>query len=302
MLWGLFAVSHKGFGRPECGVSRYRPARGFRNSEEEGSVGSVTNVETLVTDEVKEVNTPEVPLRRKGKGRDRSSDGASNPTLVLPDQTPPSECENMDVPLEQVADCVAELTETPTLFNNLVTPSKSEKTEVFDDVEAPPTRRGFFGKWFGSEITRRARKENARESVHRFQGLDEEGEEDVEVEDERWSVAKALKKRVAKTDTYNSKIRHRAVLRWKKRAGPLKRIVEATKFQNAMLTQSPADVAYLAHICRKVVEDHSKEDPVVRQYKAWFLKAACVAYYVKSEDDELLGDVARFCRDDPTFV
>jgi hypothetical protein len=160
---------------------------------------------------------------------------------------------------------------------------------------------GWVGNWFGRFITRRARKEAAREAVYTMQGLDEDGEVDLEIDDTRWGISKEIKKAVAGVDAPNSAVRRRALKRWSKRAPELKRLTNDLKFENPNLTRSPADLAYLTVLAKKVVEESAKTSDVVKKYKAWFLKAVSIAYFIKSEDDELLTDVMKFIGEDPVF-
>lgn len=72
-------------------------------------------------------------------------------------------------------------------------------------------------------------------------------------------------------------------------------MTEELKFTSSVKTRSPADVAYLEHQARTLIERWCKDQKeghlVVVKSRNFFLEGLCSLYWVRTEDDTLWEDV-----------
>jgi hypothetical protein len=185
----------------------------------------------------------------------------------------------------------------PVLYLNNI----SGKESVAEMVEVNH-QRSWFNWAFGSWFAKYHRKQVAEDVQTLF--IDEVYEDDETLEaeglkslpklltEETTTIRKQITKRIKGS---NARIRHRAARRVAARIRILRVMTEELKFISSVKTHSPADLAYLEHQARTLVERWCKDEKpgylVVLKSKNFFLEGLCSLYWVRTEDDTLWNDV-----------
>jgi hypothetical protein len=191
--------------------------------------------------------------------------------------------------------------ETPYLVLNNIQAPVSERGEVPKAV-AVNQKRTWFNWFFGSWFAKYHRKQVAEDVQTLF--IDEVYEDEDTLKDEGLSSLPSLltdetttfrKQITRRIKGSNARIRHRAARRVAARIRILRVMTEDLKFTSSVKTRSPADVAYLEHQARTLIERWCKDQKeghlVVAKSRNFFLEGLCSLYWVRTEDDTLWEDV-----------
>jgi len=142
----------------------------------------------------------------------------------------------------------------------------------------------------------------AAQAAAAFRGIDSMDSDHIFCE-AKVSLKEACLQKVGQVfgETKKHNCRHRSANRFYRRVAIVKRLVDKVRFgAPCIFTASDADRRSLRLAVKRVVEDASKDGIEVGgsmsfirdQEKAWYLKAVCVSYYIREEDDEFWDRLA----------